>query len=155
MWTCRFQSADPEDPWLQLEWGKILIHFNQTTMGIRHLEAAASLFVDYLAKFTGGPENHSLPASPPLSVTSEGPLTIREAESMAVEVFDLLLEVNGCPRKACVYLSSICYVRLKAVDLLGQANKRWIDSCLEELQSYPGCEPEEVRVVQILKQRFG
>jgi len=56
--TPRFQSLDPDDPWLQWEWGKTLLALDRTHQRSQeaalHFEVAAAIFSRHHAQVAGG-----------------------------------------------------------------------------------------------------
>ncbi|GMH37112.1 hypothetical protein BSKO_04985 [Bryopsis sp. KO-2023] len=164
----RFQNADSEDPWLQLEWGKVVIQSGQPATGKKHLEVAGMMFSSYLSTFLARQQNpteetQQSPQRPlPMSMQFEGPITPREALEAGVESLEVLVDLEdaggdgrkGGTAEVCYYLSHVCDIRMKGTLILNQKDKRWMDRCLEGLRDRPRCSSELSQTIKILKSRF-
>ncbi|EFJ43454.1 hypothetical protein VOLCADRAFT_106786 [Volvox carteri f. nagariensis] len=74
------QSADPEDPWLQAEWGRTLTAVGRTQEAVLHLSVAAMLLQSHISKLQSGRQV----VPPPSSQAPPAPPTSRQARRILV-----------------------------------------------------------------------
>ncbi|KAF8071070.1 Tmtc4 [Scenedesmus sp. PABB004] len=169
----RVQSADPEDPWLQLEWGESLIAHSGGA-GLRdaamHLEVASAMFMRAHQQLSAG-GGVGVTALDGAALTPESAL---EAAAQPLESFRAAVRAGGAPPSGpgaagyCELLKRLCHLRLQQVVLAQQAQaaeqqgdagaaqhtamaalnaKADARRCLLELTERRGCEAaaEEIR----------
>eukprot|EP00879_Flechtneria_rotunda_P010231 GHRR01010697.1.p1 GENE.GHRR01010697.1~~GHRR01010697.1.p1 ORF type:complete len:543 (+),score=175.66 GHRR01010697.1:144-1631(+) len=134
----RVQSADPEDPWLQLEWGQTLIALGPETNlanAAMHLEVASAIFSRLQHQLQPG---HGAESSAHVSISKDvntgiteldgktrlTPTTALEAAMMSLEVFVTRAANNSQPSfhaGACETLKRLCHLRLQMLAITQQA----------------------------------
>lgn len=134
--TCfRVQSADPEDPWLQLEWGQTLIALganNALKEAAMHMEVASALFARNMQRL----QEVDASAADAAVLTKLGQVTaldgsaltpeaLLEAAIMSLERFKQAaatadsVEARGA---YCEILKRLCHLRLQMVVLVQQSS---------------------------------
>lgn len=149
----RVQAADPEDPWLQAEWGATLLALGPTAHlqeASRHLEVAAAIFTkasqELMAQTApahgrpaeqrgaGGASGPHQPDSSKLlgltQLDGKTPLTPLTALQAAVQALDGLQAVAGGSKdqvvveRVCDGLQQACYIKLHMVALMQQQQEQ-------------------------------
>jgi hypothetical protein len=136
------QAADPEDPWLQLEWGAALLALGgDPATNLRdaamHLEVAAAMFAkasqDLLGASSsssgGGEQGRKLLHLTELDGTTPlTPMRALEAAMRPLVVFRDAAEAAGgkgvAAAQLCETLQRLCHLRLQTVALLQQQEQQ-------------------------------
>lgn len=132
--SCRVQGADPEDPWLQYEWGVTLLALGPSSNlkeAGTHLEVSAAIFAkaaqDMLAQQQGSSQSSQPGGSKALTEldgkTSLIPLTALHAATRPLTAFHEAAAGStdsGVVAQLCEMLQRLCHLHLQAVMLLQQ-----------------------------------
>lgn len=161
------QSADAEDPWLQLEWGATLLAVSGATRlseAATHLEVAAALFgrvaQQQLAAAQGGGGAGAAP-SEVTALDGRTPLSAAAALEAAASAMQALRDATAPPCGAqqqvasatyCGALQRLCHLRLQAAIISRGDGERGADAeaagraCIGELEAAPGCEAQNAEL---------
>lgn len=138
MLYCRVQATDPEDPWLQYEWGATLLALGPTTHikeAAMHMEVAAAIFAKASQDLMAGGQQQGAGAasankgSQPLMLhlteldgqTPLTPLTALQAAMRPLATFIVAAdEVRGADdgvagKQVCDIMQRLCHLKLQVV----------------------------------------
>lgn len=128
---CRVQSADPEDPWLQLEWGETLFAVGGPAAlkeAAMHMEVAAAIFTKVLQQLQESPLKDAKTATSIEKKLSQvtalngqrlTPEAALEAANLPLERFKKAAAADtGGQGAYCEVFKRLCYLRLQIVVVL-------------------------------------
>eukprot|EP01024_Parvocaulis_polyphysoides_P014175 TRINITY_DN1571_c0_g1_i1.p1 TRINITY_DN1571_c0_g1~~TRINITY_DN1571_c0_g1_i1.p1 ORF type:complete len:298 (-),score=59.32 TRINITY_DN1571_c0_g1_i1:176-973(-) len=138
----KFQSSDAEDPWLQIEWGKVLIGEGREIEAIRHLEVGGLLLLDEVDKEMSGQ------GSKKIDISGKSGVQIESGARWAVEAFNLVEKISSLVpghSDPCRSKYELCYAKhvlQKGVPKAQEATKlsKEVAECILELQLQKECQ---------------
>lgn len=132
---CRFQTAEPENPWLQLEWGETLIALNASRAieGFTHFEVAVAMLKTNPQDAISGVQLHK---------HTKYYSDLRQMQGIAESLARVLqFPMLKSSPKYCLYHNRLCQIRKQMTSIASAHSLNLVSlrsahsSCMQELHN--------------------
>lgn len=168
------QAADPEDPWLQYEWGTTLLALGPALTlkdAAMHMEVAAAIFAKVSQEIaTAQQQGVSIPKGSQLTeLDGRTPLTALSALQAAMRPLVAFLEAadaasaaeQGLVEQACDVMKRLCHLKLQVVLVRQQqqaADQQGLQDamkaarqCMADIEQRPGCAAQAEKLRKMVR----